>query len=69
MAIDFISSKDTDDEVVMHSKSNNTEIMIYNKADEAIEELFESLLNRYQIGLETSMKGSDFIFDSINLLH
>ena len=69
MAIDFISSKDTDDEVVMHSKSNNTEIMIYNKADEAIEELFESLLNGYQIGLETSMQGSDFIFDSINLLN
>ena len=53
----------------MHSKSDNAEIMIFNKADEAIEELFESLLNGYQIGLETSMKGSDFIFDSINLLH
>ena len=35
--------------------------MIYNNADEGIEKLFESLLNRYQIGLETSMRGSDFI--------
>ena len=39
------------------------------KANEIIEELFESLLNRYQIGLEISMKGSDFIFDCANLLY
>ena len=31
----------------MHSKSENTEILIYDKADEAIQELFESLLSRY----------------------
>ena len=34
-----------------------------------IEELFEPFLNRYQIGLEASMKGSDFIFDYTNLFH
>ena len=50
----------------MHSKRNNIEILI-NEADEVIEELFNSLLNRYQIGLETSVRGSDFIFDCINL--
>ena len=27
------------------------------------------LLNRYQTGLETSMRGSDFIFDCAHLLH
>ena len=53
----------------MHSKSDNSEIMTYGKTDEVIKERFESLLNRYQIGLETSMKGSDFIFHCINLLH
>ena len=42
--------------------------MIYDKADEVIKELFESLLHRYQIGLKTSMKGSDFIFDCVNFL-
>ena len=47
----------------MHSKSDNMEIMIYDK----VGELFESLLNRYQIGLETSMRGSNFIFDCVNL--
>ena len=29
----------------------------------------ESLLSRYQIGLETSMRESDFIFDSVQLLY
>ena len=32
----------------MHSKSDNKEIMINDKADEIVEELSESLLNRYQ---------------------
>ena len=34
--------------------------------DEVIEERFESLLSRYQIGLEASMKGKDFIFNGDN---
>ena len=36
--------------------------MTYDKAD-GVEEFIESLLSRYQIALETSMKVSDFIFD------
>ena len=54
MAINFISPKDIDEELVMHSKSGNIEIMINDKANEVIEELFQSLHSRYQIGLETS---------------
>ena len=46
----------------MHSKSDNIEITSHDKAGEAIEEFFEWLLSRYQIGLARSMKGSDFIF-------
>ena len=42
--------------------------MIYDNVDEVIKERFESLLNRYQIGLETSVRGSDFIFDCVHLL-
>ena len=53
----------------MHSKSDNIEIMICDKADKVFEELFQSLLKRYQIGLETSMKGNDFIFDRVYLLY
>ena len=69
MTINFISSKDTDEDRVMHSKSDNIEIMIYDKADEFIKEHFESLLSRYQTGLENSMENSDFIFDCVNFLH
>ena len=38
----------------MHSKSDNTEIMINDKADEVIEERFQSLILRYQIRVETT---------------
>ena len=33
-----------------------------------IEEVFESFLSRYQIGLKPSMKGSHFIYDCVYLL-
>ena len=53
----------------MHSKIDNSEIMINNKAEGVIGTLFESILNRYQIGLETSMRISYFIFDCVYLLY
>ena len=53
----------------MHSNSDNIEIMIYDKADGVIEELYESLPSRYQIGLETSMKCSESIFDCVHSLY
>ena len=37
------------------------------KTDDIIKELFESLLQKYQEGLEKSMKGSNFAFDSVDL--
>ena len=43
--------------------------MPYDNANEVVNELFESLLSRYQIGLQTSMRGRDFIFDSVQLLY
>ena len=43
--------------------------MINNKADGVIDALFESILNRYQIGLETSMRIIYFIFDCVYLLY
>ena len=53
----------------MHSKSDNIEILITNETDEIIEKLFESFLQKYQEGLEQSMKGSEFVFDSVDLLY
>ena len=43
--------------------------MMGSETDEIIEELFESLLQRSQEGLEESMKGSEFIFDSVDILY
>ena len=43
--------------------------MIGHEIDKIIEELFESLLKRYQKGLEESMKRSEFIFDSVDSLY
>ena len=40
LAINVIFSKDTDEERVMHSKSDNIEFMIYFNEDEVIEEPF-----------------------------
>ena len=69
ISIKFISSKDSNETRNMHTKSSDIETLIGNETDEIIEELFESLLQRYQEELEESMKGSEFIFDNVNLLH
>ena len=68
IAINFIYFK-INDECVMHWKFDNIKIMTYNKADEVITEPFESLFSRYQSGLKTLMKGSDFIYDCVHLLY
>ena len=51
----------------MHTKSSNIEIMMSNETDEIIKKLFDSLLQKYQDGLEESMRGSKFIRDSVDL--
>ena len=52
-AINFISSRDTDEEGVMHSKSDNIGIVIKDKVTEVIEELFLSFASRYQFEIKT----------------
>ena len=48
LASNFISSIDIDEEHVMHSESDNIEIIINDEADEVLKELFGSLKNRYK---------------------
>ena len=69
MSVNFISSEDFDETRNMRTKNDNIEIMMGGKTDEIIAELFKSLLQRYQEGLEKSMKGSEFIFESVDLLY
>ena len=69
MIINFISSKDSHEIRTIHAKSNKIEIIMGNETDEIIKKLFEYLLQKYQEGLEEQMRGSEFVFDSIDLLH
>ena len=52
----------------MHSKSDNMENIINDKTNEVIEELSQSLFSKYQIRIEISIKGCDFIFDYMDTL-
>ena len=69
MAINFVSSKDFEETRAINAKSDNIEIFMGNETNEIIEEPLESVLQRYQEGLEESMKGTEFIFNGVDLLH
>ena len=68
--INFISLRPGSDETrIMHTRSNNEEFMNGSHTDEIIEELFKSILQRYQENLQQKMRGSDFAFDGVNFLY
>ena len=69
IAINFISSKDAEEERVMHLTCNNIKFTPYSDANDVIDELFESLHSSYQGKLETPMRGSSFIFDEVQLMY
>ena len=69
ITINFISLKDVEEERVMHSRSNHIKFTSYNDANGIAGEIFESLRSRNQRNLETSMIGSDFTFDSNQLMY
>ena len=69
ISVNFISSNDFEETGTMHTKSDNIEIMIGNETNEIIKEIFPSLLQKYQKGFEEKMKGSEFVFGSVNLLY
>ena len=68
MGIIFISFIDKNETQVMHTKSDNVEIMNGTDTSDAINKLINSFMKRYQEGLETKMKGSSYIFEHIDLL-
>ena len=68
--INFTSLKpDSDETRIMHTKSDNTEIMTGSDTNEVIEELCKSFLQRYQEGLQEKMRDSEFELDGVNLLY
>ena len=70
MRINFISSKDSSESRTMHTISDNMEILWWLiKQVKSLKKHFNSLLQKYQEGLKESIKGSEFIFDSVDLLY
>ena len=67
--INFVSSKDAEEDHVIHSKSKNINFTSYNDSNEVVDELSKSLRSRYQGSLETPMEKSEFIFDSVELMY
>ena len=53
----------------MAKNSFVAEVTFNDEANEVREELFKSLLNRYHNNLEKLMKGTDFVFNYVHLLH
>ena len=68
MRIIFISFIDKNETQVMHTKSDNVEIMNSTDTSDAINKFINSFMERHQDGLETKMKGSSYIFERIDLL-
>ena len=53
----------------MPSISDNIKFTSYSDANDVMDKHFKPLRSIYQVNLETSMKGSDFIFDSVQILY
>ena len=66
MQTKFICSKDSGETRIMHTWSNNVEIIMGSKTDSIINELFRSFLQSYQ---DESMNGSQFKFEIVDLLY
>ena len=69
IAINFISFKDSDETRTIHTESNNVEVMVGSETNEIIMDLFISFFQKYREGLQESMRGSEFVYDSVNVLY
>ena len=68
--VNFISLKPGSDKTrIMYARSDNIEIMFGDNNDDIIEQLFESLLKKYEENLQIKMRGSEFEFDGVNFLY
>ena len=68
--VNFISLKPGSHETrITYTRSDNIEIMFGDDNDDIIEQLFESLLKKYEENLQNKMRGSEFKFDGVNFLY
>ena len=53
----------------MYTRNDNVEIMFGDDNDDIIEQLIESLLQKYEENLQNKMRGSELEFDGVNSLY
>ena len=68
MHVNFIPSKDTGETCTIYVWSDNENIMWGNETDNTVKELFESFLASYQKEEQIIRGGSDFMFESVELI-
>ena len=66
--VNFISSKDKGEICAIYVWSDNKEIRSGNETDDIIKGFLQSFLNNYQEEEIILRKGSDFVFESVDLL-
>ena len=64
--INFIVSKDSEEECVMYSSSDNIKFTSYSEVNDVIKKLIKSLCLKYQDSLKTSIKGRDYLLIQFN---
>ena len=64
MEINFMLSENYNKGQPIFSESVNIEIMIGSYKNKVTNQIFSSVLCRYQMGMETSMERSDSVFES-----
>ena len=66
MKLKFMSSTDSNEKRMLHTKCDSVVIMINEDTYDIIQQLSDSLLNKYKKGLEESIEGSGFVFHHVD---
>ena len=69
MGVNFISTNDTGEIRTFYVRSDNEEIRWGNETPEIITKLIKSFLSNYQEEEKILRSGSNFVFDSVDLLY
>ena len=67
--MNFTSSNGAEEEREMDSKRDNIKFKSYNDPKNVADEPLEPPRPRHRVNVETSMRGSYFVFDSVQLMH
>ena len=68
MHVNFVSSKDAGETSTIFVQSDNEEIRLGNETDDIVKGLLNSFLNNYQKEEIVLRNGSNFVFESVDLL-